>query len=154
MRKILLLSTLIILFTSCTVKEKPEFIKVENIKVETTSTKVVTLKANAVFNNPNDLGGTLNCENITVFIDGIPFGKISSEDFKVPAHKTFIIPLEIVINTGDLLKKTSKRGLGSILNSIIENKLNVQYKGDIFYRALGFSFRYPIDITDHIKLKL
>jgi len=152
MRNILLLLTLIILFTSCTVRKKPEFIKVENIEVMAASTKIITLNANAVFNNPNDLGGRLNCENIVVLINDIEIGKIDSEDFKIPAHRDFIIPLEINIHTEDIIKKNNNGILGGILNSILGQPLRVQYKGDIVYSALGFSFRYPINITENVKL--
>jgi len=151
MRKILLLLTLFIGFTSCSVKEKPEFIKVENIKITKASTKTITLNVNAIFNNPNNLGGKLNWEQIVIIVNDVEFGRIHTEDFKVPAHKEFTVPLEVKINTEDILDTNS---IGGLLSSIIKKTIKVQYKGDIVYKSLGFSFTYPIDITENVKLKL
>ncbi|MDG1041469.1 MAG: hypothetical protein P8O96_01315, partial [Flavobacteriaceae bacterium] len=53
---------LLALTTSCAMKQKPEFIKVDNIKLIEANSKQITLSANAVFNNPNSVGGRLNTE--------------------------------------------------------------------------------------------
>ncbi len=151
MRKILLLSTFIILFTNCNIKEKPEFIKVEKIEITNASAKIITLNINAIFNNPNDIGGSLNCENIVILINDVALGKISSEDFKVPAHKEFKVPLEVTINTKEILGSNSISG---ILNSFVKKTIKVQYKGDIIYRLVGSSFKYHIDTTENVKLIL
>ena len=58
MKKVTLL-LFIIASTSCGIKQKPKFIKVDNIKFITASSTKVILSANALFNNPNLIGGRL-----------------------------------------------------------------------------------------------
>lgn len=50
MNKFLLLSTLLIGITSCSISKKPEFKYVDNIEVKNVSMRNITLKADAVFN--------------------------------------------------------------------------------------------------------
>ena len=59
LKRLIILSTIMMVFLSCAVKEKPEFIKVENIKILESTSTYVTLTADALFLNPNDIGGEL-----------------------------------------------------------------------------------------------
>ncbi|WP_420573105.1 hypothetical protein [Kordia sp.] len=145
---------LLLLLISCAVKEKPLFVKVDNIKVLSSSLDNIVLTADAYFINQNDVGGSLESENIDVLIDNIPVAKMSSEKFDVPARKEFTIPLKVVIPTKDVLKNNDGGLLGGILNSIINKKMNVQYKGIITYRKYGFSYDYEVDKTQEVKIKI
>ena len=55
--------------------------------------------------NPNSIGGRLNTEGVSVLVNGVDFGFISAEEFKVPAKDKFTVPLQIVIKTKELLGK-------------------------------------------------
>ena len=154
MRTRLLLPVFLIVFVSCSVKEKPEFLRVEHIEVKDATAKSITLKADAYFNNPNDVGGTLKSDGIMVLVNDVELGKVSSEDFKVPAKEEFSIPMEVTFSTEDLVKKDAGGVLGGILNSIFNKSIKVQYKGEIIYKALGFSYTYPIDKTETVTIKL
>ncbi len=137
---------------SCNDFKKPEFIKIDSVQVEAVSGNTVTLSANAYFNNPNLVSGTFSSDGIQVLVNNVLVGNISSsEEFKVPAKKEFAVPLKAVIPLEKIYK--NKNALEGILNSIFSKKVRVQYKGDLFYKALGFTYKYPIDITEDIKLK-
>jgi len=151
MKKTLILLTIISLLFSCSIKEKPEFLRVENIKVIESSSDFVTLSADAFFNNPNDIGGQLMSEGIKVIIDGTEMATVTSEAFKVPANKEFSIPLKANIASKKLLNLNN---LSGILNSLLNKKLKVQYVGEIKYKVLGFSHTYKVDKTEDIKVKL
>ena len=84
MIKKLTILLLIMLTTSCSVKEKPIFIKVDDIKLVESNSRNLTLTANALFNNPNDIGGLLNTEGVNVYVNDILMGFVSAEEFKVP----------------------------------------------------------------------
>jgi hypothetical protein len=154
MRNKLILLTLFILTFSCSVKEKPEFLRIENIKVIDSNLESITLSTNAFFNNPNDIGGTLKSDGIIVLVNDIEIGKISSDDFKVPANKEFSIPLQITVSTTDIINKDTNGVVGGIINSLLSKKVKVQYKGFITYKALGISYDYPVDKTENVKIKL
>lgn len=139
---------------SCSVKEKPLFVKVDNIKVVDATFENIELKADAFFINQNDVGGTLESKGIEVFINDVSVANVSSEAFKVPARKEFSIPLKVIIPTKEVFENNTGGLLGGILNSIISKKMKVQYKGTITYSTFGFSYDYEIDRTEDVKIKM
>ncbi|MCK8481100.1 LEA type 2 family protein [Psychroserpens algicola] len=153
MRNVLLLLTACIAILSCNVKEKPIFIAIEAIELVESTSKTVTLKADAIFQNPNDVSGALESDDISVFVNDIKVAQVSSEQFKVPAKKEFTIPLEVKMSTDSILKLKGTDAIGSLLNSLLNKKIKVQYKGDIIYKTFGFSYTYPIDETEMVNIE-
>ena len=151
MKKFTILSTILLTLVSCKVKEKPEFLRVENIKVFESTAESVTLSADAFFLNPNDIGGELKSDGIKVFINNNEMATVSSESFKVPAKKEFSIPLKANIPADSIF---SGKNIGGLIGSLFSKNLKVQYKGDIKYKALGFTYTYEVDKTENVKIKL
>ena len=151
MKKLIILSTILITFMSCSVKEKPEFLRVENIKVLESTPNYITLSADALFINPNDIGGELKTDEIKVYVNDNEMAQVSTESFKVPAKKEFSIPLKANVSTDSLF---SNKSLGGLLGSLISKNLKVQYKGQIQYKVLGFSHTYDVDKIENVKIKL
>lgn len=151
MRMMIILSTIILAFSSCSVKEKPVFLNVENIKVVESTSKYIAFTADALFLNPNDIGGELKTEEIKVFVNDNEMATVSTKSFNVPAKKEFSIPLKANIPTDSIF---SNKNLGGLLGSLFSKQLKVQYKGDIKYKVFGFSYIYNIDKTDTVKIKL
>ena len=153
MRKLILLLTLCMTFYNCSVKQKPLFIAIEDILLEDATSKTITLRANAIFENPNDGGGSLENDDISVYVNDVKMAQVSSENFKVPAKKEFTIPLKVKMSTDSILKLKGTDAIGSLLNSLLSQKIKVQYKGDLVYKTLGFSYRYPVDETEMVKIR-
>ncbi|MEC3907669.1 hypothetical protein VOI54_11620 [Tamlana sp. 2201CG12-4] len=151
MKKFIILLTLLLSMWSCTVTEKPQFVGLENIKVLESNSKYITFGADAYFMNPNDLGGTLKTDEIKVYINDNEVAQISTESFDVPAKNEFSIPLKTKIPTDSLF---SNKNIGSLVGSLFSKSVKVQYKGDIKYLFLGFSYDYEIDKTENIKIKI
>lgn len=151
MKRLIILSTICITFLSCSVNEKPEFLRVENIKVLESTSKYITFTADALFINPNDIGGELKSDGIKVYVNDNEMATVTTESFKVPAKKEFTIPLKANIPTDSIF---SNKNLGGLLSSLFSKKLKVQYKGSIKYNVLGFSYTYDIDKTEQVKIKL
>ena len=150
MRNLIILSTICILFISCSVNEKPQFIGLENIKVLESTSKYVTFTAEAKFINPNDISGELQTDEIKVFVNDNEMASVSSESFEVPAKKEFSIPLKTKVPTDSIF---SNKNLSGLLGSLFSKKVKVQYKGEIKYKVLGFSHYYNIDQTEDVKIK-
>lgn len=144
---VLLFATLL----NCTITEKPQFTGLKNIKVVNSNIKNITLSAEALFLNPNNVGGTLKTDNLKVYINDTEVATFVSEAFKVPSKKNFKVPLTVAIATDSIIDKNS---LGGLLGSLISQKLKVQYKGKIKYKILGYSSTYDVDETQNIKIKL
>jgi len=150
-KRFLLFSLFFTLVINCTVTEKPEFVKLENIKVVDSDIKSITLSADALFTNKNDVGGTLKTDDLKVYINDIEVATIVSDEFKVPSKQNFKIPLTVAVATDSIVDKNS---LGGLIGSLISQKLKVQYKGDIKYKVLGYSSTYTVNETQDIKIKL
>lgn len=151
--KKLVIIPLILLIVSCSVKEKPTFVNVENINVKEATLETITLTADASFLNPNITSGTLECKGIEVYVNDVLMTNVTTEAFDVPAYDEFKIPLTVVIPTKKVLEENQNGVIGGILNSLLKKKVKVQYKGVITYKALGFSYDYPVDKTQDVKIK-
>jgi hypothetical protein len=150
MRKLIILSTICLVFLSCSVNEKPQFVGVKNIKVLESTSKHITFTADALFINPNDIGGELQTDEIKVLVNDNEMASVSTESFKVPAKKEFSIPLKTNVPIDSII---SNKSIGGLIGSLFSNKVKVQYKGDIKYKVLGFSYTYNIDQTEEVKIK-
>ena len=120
----------------------------DGIQLVDANSKTLTLRADALFNNPNDVGGRLNTEGVTVFVNDILMGVVRAEEFKVPTKDDFRVPLQMEVNTKDLLNKDPNGLLGGLLNSVLNRTLKVKYEGVIQFKALGFTYTYPINKTE------
>jgi hypothetical protein len=149
-KRILLISLFFTLLFNCTVTEQPEFIGLENIKIVYSTIQSITLSADALFLNKNDVGGTLKTDDLKVFINDTEVATIVSEEFDVPSKQNFKIPLIVAVATDSIIDKKS---LGSLLGSLISQRLKVQYKGDIKYKVFGYSSTYLVDETQELKIK-
>lgn len=153
MRKFILLLTVTFIAMSCSVNEKPIFKGIEDIEVVDSNSRLVTLKATALFENPNDVGGNLKTDAISIYVNDIKLAKLTSESFDVPARKEFTIPLKVDISTDSILKMRTTGAIGSILNSVLNKEIKVQYKGTIVYKTFGLSYTYTIDETEMVKIE-
>ncbi|NER15653.1 hypothetical protein [Spongiivirga citrea] len=151
--KLTTLLLVLVIFIGCTVNEKPEFIAVDNIEVVSVSSDTLTIKADAYFNNPNDLGGTLKTDGIDVIIANVNVATVQTEAFDVPGKRQFAIPLVAKVATNDVFKKNKDNLIGGLLTTLLTKKIKVQYKGAIAYKALGLSYDYPIDITEEVNIE-
>lgn len=151
MKHIIIFSTILLSFFSCSINEKPEFININDVKVLESNSKFITISANAFFVNPNVISGELKTDSVKIFINDNEIASISTGSFEVPAKKEFSIPLTAKIPIDSLY---SKENLGSLIGSLFSKKVKIQYKGDIKYKVFGFSHSYHVDETETIKIKL
>ncbi|HEX9599886.1 MAG TPA: hypothetical protein VF985_00210 [Mariniflexile sp.] len=150
MKRVIILSTILLTFLNCSVNEKPEFLGVENIKILESTPEYIILTADAFFENPNIIGGELHVNNIKVFINDSEMASVSSKNFEVPAKKDFSIPLTAHVPVDSIF---GDEHLSSLIGSLLTKKITVQYKGAINYKVLGFSHTYAIDKTEEVKIK-
>lgn len=141
------------LITACSVRKKPIFIKVDDVKILSLKMDTIRLQANAYFKNENDIGGKISTDEIKVLVNGVQMAQVSSEEFKVPANKDFSIPLKVVIPAKKVFENNKGGILGGLLNSVLNKNVKVQFLGDIKYKVLGFSNIYKVDKTEELKIK-
>ncbi len=151
MKRLLILLTIICTFFNCKVKEKPLFVDVKNVAVLSSSSETIILSAEALFINPNTIGGTLKTDAIKIYVNENEVGDVSTDVFKVPAKKEFTIPLKARIPVDRIF---SKKNIGGLIGSLFSQTIKVRYKGAIVYKALGLSYTYDLDESDTVKIKL
>jgi hypothetical protein len=153
MKKIFYFSVLFLVISSCSIKEKPIFLKVDNIKVVSFAADTIHLKMDAFFENPNDVGGKIATDILKIFVNDEEVAQIFSDEFKVPVRREFSIPLTAKIPTKRILESNKNGFLGGLLSSVLNRSVKVQIKGNLKYNILGFSGEYLIDKTEDIKIK-
>jgi len=153
MKKVLLLLTIFTIVTACSINKKPTFKQISTIQVKNISLRNVTVIADAVFDNPNHLKGTLSLDDIHIFVDNIDVGIISSQEFDVPAQEEFTIPLQGSFSLSKIYKDNKSNLLNSVLKLTQTDSLIVQYKGKIRYHLGNFSYPYKINEEQKISLQ-
>jgi LEA14-like dessication related protein len=106
-----------------------------------------TLKAEAVFFNPNDASGRLRNINVDIFVNGKKVGRVEKDyKIKIPANSEFSVPLEVKLNMKEL-------GLvDTILGMIGGKKFDVKYVGKLGLTYKGIPIRVPVDYTSQIRV--
>ena len=141
-----------LLFIGCSFTKKPEFKRIDAIRIDQMNLQNVTLEADAVFENPNSIGGRLSVDNIHVFVNEIDMGTVSSNTFEVPAKKEFTIPIRGTFSLSKLYSDNKKGILGNILNTLQTQNLDIKYEGKITYYLGNFSHSYNIDKSEKISI--
>jgi hypothetical protein len=140
------------LFTACKYDEYPVFVKVENITITESTPKGITIKTNLQFLNPNQIGGTLQVNDLHVFVNQLDLGSINSSDFYVPPKKEFSVPVSFEISYDKIIG--DKEGLlNNLFTTLIDKKLDINYKGIVQYKLGIISYDYPVDYSETIQLK-
>lgn len=150
MKKGVVLLVVMLCFFNCSLTEKPEFIGVDAVEILEANSQQIILSADAMFLNPNDIGGELKTDEIKVFVNGIEMASVSTDTFKVPSKKEFSVPLKVNFPTANIFKN---KNIEALLGSFFGKKVKVQYKGGIVYKILGFSHVYQVDNTEEVKIK-
>lgn len=154
MKKIIYFLPILLTIVSCAVKEKPIFLKVDNIKMLSATADTIKVGAKIYFKNPNIIGGKLATDEIKVIVNDVEFAQVSSEEFEVPAQKEFSIPVKVAIPSKEVFEKNKNGILGGLINTLLKQSVKVQLKGSVKYKVFGYSDVYLIDKTEDIKIKL
>lgn len=144
---------LFLLIYSCSVKKAPIFIKVDDVKLISYSLDTIRLEASAYFENPNDVGGKISTDEIKVIVNEVEVAQVYSDEFKVPARNSFSIPLKVVVPTKRIFNNKKNDVLGGLINSIIKNKVKVQFKGNLKYAVFGLKKEFLVNKTEELKIK-
>jgi len=143
---------LFLLLSSCAVKKKPIFIKVDDVKIVSVTMDTIRLKAAAFFENPNGVGGTISSDKIQIIVKGTSIASVYVDEFKVPARASFSVPLMAVIPTKKVFQNNKNGILGGLINSFLNKSIKLRFKGNLKYKVFGFSNTYLIDKIQEIKL--
>lgn len=153
MRNSFFLVLILLSLSSCAVRKNPEFVKVDSVRVISFDPKNIRLSADAIFKNPNDIGGTLSSDGVDVWVNGEHVAKVTSKPFKVPAKKEFALPMIVEIPTKKIFNNKNSGFLTSIIDAVKNNSIKVQFRGELKFKTFGFSHVFPVNSSQLIKIK-
>jgi LEA14-like dessication related protein len=136
----------IVLLQSC---HKPDQdIVLRHVKdVVADATSEPTLRAEAVFFNPNNMGGKLKNIDVEIFVNGKKAGTVDKAyTIRIPAKGEFSVPLEVKLNMKEL------GTLDTILGMLGGKKFDIKYVGNLRLSYRGFPVKVPIDHKSQIRV--
>lgn len=140
--------------TGCTKPNAPSFKKFQDIKITQVRKDSVTLNAQALYYNPNIIGGKVIDANIDVFVNDIAIGKLNqTQQIAIPKESEFEVPITIIFNPKQVLNENGGF-LQQALKSFFKNELAVRYEGTATMEILNIPFKVPVNYTDTVRLKL
>lgn len=140
------------LFTNCTINQKPEFIGIGKVNIDSFKNNEVKLSVNALFKNNNSFGGTIISDDIQVFTNDIKIGTIEANEFNVPKKDTFSVPLKGVFTAEEILGKNKNDLLSKMMLVLSNKKIELGFKGNLVFKKGVFKYSYSINETDKINL--
>ncbi|MDN5204857.1 LEA type 2 family protein [Fulvivirgaceae bacterium BMA10] len=150
-RTIILALGPILFLSACGEYEAPEFHRIKNLKVHKVSGKIITLKGNALFTNPNSVGFKIKDIDIDLYIAEKNVAKITETSItKVPSDNNFEVPFEVNVPTKEIKGKV----INQLLGMLGGQKMQIQFKGNIKFGKFGINKTTPVAHKDEIKLKI
>ncbi len=143
-----------LLMTACTLTEKPSFINVDDVRVIEAKAKMVSIDANLVFYNPNDLGVRLEKVSIKPIVNEVEMGEVNTiKDIHIESKGNFEVPVNFSFNPKAMWQEEKGALIGTLINTFSNKPVKVQYKGVVTLEIAGVSFDVPIDHTEEVVLK-
>ena len=140
------LATAMMVFTSCQKPDKDIVLKgITDVVADANDDP--TLKANAVFYNPNNVGGRLKNIDIEITVNGKKAGTVKQDyKLKIPAKGEFSVPFAVKLNMKEL------GTLSTLLGFLGGKKFDVHYKGNLKLTYRGIPVKVPVDHKDQIRV--
>lgn len=120
--------------------------QIKDVVVDATSEP--TLKANAIFFNPNKMKGRIKRIKVDIFVNGKKAANVD-QDFKlvVPAQAEFTVPIEVKLAIKEL------GFMDTVFGLIGGKKFEVRYQGFLKLSYHGIPIKVPVDYKDEVRIK-
>ena len=143
----LFLPAIIFIASSC--QRPKEDIKLKHIRdVVVDATSEPTLKANAIFFNPNEMKGKLKKIDVEIFVNGKKAAKVKQDyNMVIPANAEFTVPLVVQLNMKEL------GFMDTLLGMVGGKKYEVRYEGSVKLNYRGIPISVPVKYKDEVKLR-
>ncbi|MFT5723613.1 MAG: LEA14-like dessication related protein [Bacteroidia bacterium] len=148
---------LLLLFTSlifigCSTPKAPDFKTIKNARVAKVNGNIYSVAADAVYHNPNGIGGSLTGMEMDIFVDKTKVTHLSQTKSAVIQPETdFIVPIKFDVDINKVLGE-QKGGLQGLLGKLLKDELEVQYKGYLKVEFLSQELKVPVDFTEAISV--
>lgn len=136
------------LLTSCGFDEPVVFRGVKSVRVMGITDGKLNLQVQALFYNPNNIGGKLKRVDLAVRMDDeVLANVVQKENFRINRESEFLVPFTAQVSMEQL-----KQGfLGNIMAILGRRKLNLHFVGDIKVSSYGISRKVPVDFESEVQ---
>jgi LEA14-like dessication related protein len=140
------IALLVLVASGCVPREDVKLRAVNINEVVPGGNGIGTLKADAIFYNPNSSRMRLKKINIEIFVDGKKAGTVDQElSSLIKAKSEFTIPLEVKLNLNEI-------GLLDTLLSLFGGKTHeIRFTGEIKMKVNGWPVKAPLDFKQEFK---
>lgn len=137
---------LVTLLSSC--KKPDEKIVLRQIRdVVVDADESPTLKANAVFFNPNDVKGKLRHIDVDIYVNGKKSASVDQElKTVIPANAEFTVPLIVNLSVKEL------GFMDTLLGVVGGKKFLIRYVGHLRLNYRGIPVKVPVDHKDEVRI--
>jgi len=145
---------LVILTNSCQEIQDPQFIRMDKVEIKSMGMDLVELHTIGEFYNPNPASIKVLDWNIELIANEVNVGNVELKlPAEIPAKNNFALPMIIRFPPSQLVSK--KSGLiGGILSTVLDKKVELEYKGYVLMEILNIQIRVPIEEFKELELKL
>lgn len=134
--------------------QTPDFTNLKNVKITSANLNKMVLSGDAVFNNPNAIGGKLTKTDIHIKVNDVDITDIQQNvSIDVPKNSDFSVPVNFSFNPKKLASD-NKGFLKNALKSFVNKDLTVEYNGSVTVEVLGMSFDVPVEYTEKVSVGL
>lgn len=107
-----------------------------------------TLKANAIFFNPNRVRGRLKKIDVEIFVDGKKAASVNQKmKTVIPANAEFTVPIQVQLALKEL-------GFMDTLLGVFGGKtFEIHYKGSLRLTYHGLPIKVPVDYKDEVRIR-
>lgn len=139
----------LLISVSCVPKDEVVFKGVKNINVETNQQNEPTLKADALFYNPNKVKMKLKEIYVDVLLNGKPSAQVRQKlKLTIPAESEFSVPVAVQLSLKELGL------LDTIVNLLGGKKYEIQYTGYVRIVVHGVTIKVPFTYQEQLRLRL
>ncbi len=142
-----------LLFSACSSPDYPEFREMKNVKFKSfsfTDGGSVTLKADAIFFNPNAIGANVTEVDLDMYLDGKKVTHIRQDvSAKMKSNSEFTLPLDFSVPLKEVYKDL-KPALGNLLK---KRKLGYRMEGTLKVGLGSVEFAVPVDFAGEEEVR-
>lgn len=143
----LVLSGIILLYTSCRPPQSFEYRNMKNLKIETVGFDKTVLSMDLVYYNPNGFGVDLKKVDCDVYVDRVYLGKYQLDTLlHIPRHSEFVLPSKMQVD----MKTVLRNGL----NFLFSQEVLLQVKGSTRVGKGGLYANIPFTYEARHQLQL
>lgn len=125
------------LLPSCIKYKEISFLGVENVRVGKIGMNESTIEMDLTFNNPNNMGATLNSAQGKAWIQDMHVGNfLLNEDVRIPAKSKFSVPVRLSVNLKEVFQNS--------LTFLFSDSFNIRVDGNASLSKGSFLKNVPL----------